>query len=66
MPLTIQCDIVSAEKSIFSGPVEMLVASGSVGDLGIGSGHAPLLTALIPGPVTVSYTHLTLPTILLV
>ena len=51
MPLTIQCDIVSAEKSIFSGPVEMLVASGSVGDLGIGSGHAPLLTALIPGPV---------------
>jgi len=29
----------------------MLVASGSVGDLGIGSGHAPLLTALIPGPV---------------
>ena len=38
MPLTIQCDIVSAEKSIFSGPVEMLVASGSVGDLGIGSG----------------------------
>jgi F-type H+-transporting ATPase subunit epsilon len=45
------CDIVSAEKSIFSGLVEMVVAAGSLGDLGIAPGHAPLLTALIPGPV---------------
>jgi len=45
------CDIVSAERSIFSGRVEMLVAAGSLGDLGIAPGHAPLLTALIPGPV---------------
>ena len=51
MSFTMQCDIVSAEKSIFSGPVELVVASGSLGDLGIGPGHAPLLTALIPGPV---------------
>jgi len=51
MSFTMQCDIVSAEMSIFSGPVEMVVASGSLGDLGIGPGHAPLLTALIPGPV---------------
>ena len=46
-----QCDIVSAEKSIFSGGVEMVIAAGSLGDLGISFGHAPLLTALIPGPV---------------
>tara|TARA_B100002003_G_scaffold164262_1_gene152545 strand:- start:1433 stop:1834 length:402 start_codon:yes stop_codon:yes gene_type:complete len=45
------CDIVSAEKSIFSGLVEMVVAAGSLGDLGIAPGHAPLLTGLIPGPV---------------
>jgi F-type H+-transporting ATPase subunit epsilon len=45
------CDIVSAEQSIFSGLVEMVVAAGSLGDLGIAPGHAPLLTALIPGPV---------------
>ncbi len=51
MAMTMHCDIVSAEKSIFSGPVEMVVASGSLGDLGIAPGHAPLLTALIPGPV---------------
>ena len=51
MAMTMHCDIVSAEKSIFSGIVEMVVAAGSLGDLGIAPGHAPLLTALIPGPV---------------
>jgi F-type H+-transporting ATPase subunit epsilon len=49
--MKMHCDIVSAEKSIFSGLVEMVVAAGSLGDLGIAPGHAPLLTALIPGPV---------------
>lgn len=51
MAMTMHCDIVSAERSIFSGLVEMVVATGSLGDLGIAHGHAPLLTALIPGPV---------------
>ncbi|MEX2131087.1 MAG: F0F1 ATP synthase subunit epsilon [Pseudohongiellaceae bacterium] len=53
MAMTMHCDIVSAEKSIFSGLVEMVVATGSLGDLGIAPGHAPLLTGLIPGPVRV-------------
>jgi F-type H+-transporting ATPase subunit epsilon len=51
MVMTIHCDIVSAEEEIFSGLAEMVVASGSAGDLGINYGHAPLLTSLIPGPV---------------
>ena len=51
MAFTMHCDIVSAERSIFSGLVEMVIAAGSLGDLGISPGHAPLLTALIPGPV---------------
>ena len=51
MAMTMHCDIVSAEKSIFSGLVEMVIAAGSLGDLGIAPGHAPLLTGLIPGPV---------------
>ena len=51
MSMTMHCDIVSAEKSIFSGRVEMVIAAGSLGDLGIAPGHAPLLTGLIPGPV---------------
>jgi len=53
MATTFHCDIASAEDSIFSGEVESLVAAGSLGDLGIYPGHAPLLTALIPGPVRI-------------
>lgn len=53
MAMTIHCDIVSAEEEIFSGLVELLVAAGSQGDLGIEYGHAPLLTSLQPGPVRV-------------
>ena len=53
MAMTIHCDIVSAEEEIFSGLAEMVVASGSLGDLGVSYGHAPLLTALTPGPVRV-------------
>lgn len=53
MAMTTRLDIVSAEESIFSGLVEMVIATGEMGDLGILYGHAPLLTALIPGPVKV-------------
>ncbi len=53
MAMTIHCDIVSAEEEIFSGLVEMLVASGELGELGVSYGHAPLLTSLVPGPVRV-------------
>jgi F-type H+-transporting ATPase subunit epsilon len=53
MAMTLHCDIVSAEAAIFSGLVEMVVAHGTLGDLGINYGHAPLLTALEPGPVRV-------------
>ncbi len=53
MAITVHCDIVSAEKSIFSGLVEMVVAHGKLGDLGIAPGHTPLLTQLNPGPVRV-------------
>lgn len=49
--MTVHCDIVSAEEKIFSGLVEMVIAAGSLGDLGITPGHAPLLTQLKPGPV---------------
>ncbi|MGI9281103.1 MAG: F0F1 ATP synthase subunit epsilon [Endozoicomonas sp.] len=51
MAITVHCDIVSAEEEIFSGLVEMVIATGSLGDLGIAPGHAPLLTDLNPGPI---------------
>lgn len=53
MAYTFHLDIVSAEKSIFSGTVDSLVATGILGELGVNPGHAPLLTALKPGTVKV-------------
>ncbi len=53
MGMSVHCDIVSAEQELFSGLVEMVVAAGIEGDLGIAPGHAALLTSLNPGPVRV-------------
>lgn len=49
----IKCNIVSAKNEIFSGEIEMLIATGALGDLGVAYGHAPLLTQLAPGPVRI-------------
>lgn len=51
MTATMQCDIVSAEQEIFSGPVAMISLRGAIGELGILPGHAPLLTGIRPGVV---------------
>ncbi|WP_017429144.1 F0F1 ATP synthase subunit epsilon [Vreelandella jeotgali] len=53
MANSVNCNIVSAEASIYSGSVEQVIAAGSAGDLGILPGHTPLLTSLKPGPVRV-------------
>ena len=50
---TIQSSIVSAEKEIFSESVSMVVATGSMGELGITPGHSQLLTGIKPGPVKI-------------
>lgn len=48
---TLRLDIVSAEKEIFSGEVEMVFVTGELGELGIAPGHSQLLTRLKPGEV---------------
>ena len=48
---TLKLDIVSAEKSLFSGEVEYVLASGEGGELGLFPGHTALLTKLKPGQV---------------
>ena len=53
MAMTVHCDVVSAEEKIYSGLVELLVATGTEGELGIQRGHAPLLTGLKPGSVRI-------------
>jgi F-type H+-transporting ATPase subunit epsilon len=54
MPITTHLDIVSAEREIFSGLAEMVVATGVLGEIGISPGHAPLLTLLQPGEIRVT------------
>ena len=51
MASTVFCSIVSAEEEIFAGQVAMVVASGTIGELGIFPGHTPLLSGVKPGPV---------------
>lgn len=51
MSVTMRLDIVSAEQEIFTGEVEMVYATGEVGELGISPGHAPLLTSLKQGEI---------------
>ena len=45
--------IITQAKTIFGGEVTSVVAPGSEGYLGIWANHAPLVTALVPGKLTV-------------
>jgi F-type H+-transporting ATPase subunit epsilon len=51
MTAILRLDIVSAEQAIFSGEVEMVFATGEMGELGIAPGHTPLITALKAGNI---------------
>jgi F-type H+-transporting ATPase subunit epsilon len=53
MAMTIHLDIVSAERSIFSGAATMVFAPAEMGEVGIAPRHAPLLTRMKPGQVRV-------------
>jgi F-type H+-transporting ATPase subunit epsilon len=50
---TMQLEIVSAEQALFSGRVQAIMATGTMGELGIYPGHSPLLTSLKPGQIRV-------------
>jgi F-type H+-transporting ATPase subunit epsilon len=48
-----QLQIITAEREVFSGEVDVLVAPGIAGQLGILPSHAPLMTVLQPGELMV-------------
>ena len=50
---TMRLEIVTAERLIYSEDVDVLVAPGIDGELGILPRHAPLLTVLKPGEMRV-------------
>lgn len=49
----LQFSLVSPEKVLFEDPVQMVVIPGVNGDIGVLPGHAPLVTLLRPGVVTI-------------
>jgi len=53
MPM--RCEIVTQDRQLFEGEVDMVVAPGSEGTMGILPKHAPLLTTLDFGELIVRY-----------
>lgn len=51
MPMRLQ--IITAEREVFAGEVDALVAPGVAGELGVLPNHAPLITVLQPGELMV-------------
>jgi F-type H+-transporting ATPase subunit epsilon len=50
---TFHFELVSPEKLLFSGEVEQVDVPGAEGDFGVLAGHAPMVTTLRPGILTV-------------
>lgn len=53
MAATIEFDLVAPEAVILAEPVEMVVLPGAEGDFGVLPRHAPMVSSLRPGVITV-------------
>ena len=53
--MPIRCEIVSQDQMVFEGDVDIVVAPGSAGEMGILPNHAPLLATLDFGVIKVRY-----------
>jgi F-type H+-transporting ATPase subunit epsilon len=51
--MALHFELVSPEKLVFSGDVEQVDVPGAEGDFGVLAGHAPMVTTLRPGILTV-------------
>jgi len=56
---SLQLEIVTAERIVYSERVDLLVAPGADGELGILPNHSPLLTTLKPGEIRVEQNGVT-------
>ena len=45
--------LVAPERELFSGEVDQVIAPGTDGQFGVLAGHAPFMTTLVEGDVTV-------------
>jgi F-type H+-transporting ATPase subunit epsilon len=55
--MTIQCEIVSQDRQVFSGEADMVIVPGSQGEMGILPNHAPLLSTLKFGILRVRFQN---------
>lgn len=53
--MTIRCEIVSQDRTVFTGDVDIVVLPGSGGEMGILPKHAPVLTTLKYGVIKVRH-----------
>lgn len=51
--MTIRCEIVSQDRTVFQGDVDIVVLPGAAGEMGILPDHAPVLTTLKYGIIKV-------------
>ena len=51
--MALHFELVSPEKLVFSGEVDQVDVPGAEGDFGVLAGHAPFVTTLRPGILTV-------------
>jgi F-type H+-transporting ATPase subunit epsilon len=51
--MTIRCEIVSQDRTVFEGDVDNILLPGAAGEMGILPNHAPVLTTLKYGVVKV-------------
>ena len=53
--MPIRCEIVSQDRMVFEGDADIVIAPGEAGQMGILPNHAPLLSTLQYGILTVRY-----------
>ena len=53
MPDKLHFSLVAPERELFAGDVDRVDAPGSEGDFGVLAGHAPFMTGLREGQVTI-------------
>ena len=49
----VQFELVSPERLVLSAEVDMVVVPGAEGDFGVLPGHAPLISAVRPGVISI-------------
>src|SRR5215216_7722913 len=53
--MTIRCEIVSQDRTVFQGDVDIVVLPGAVGEMGILPHHAPVLAILKYGVIKIRH-----------